>query len=37
MDLVTAVHRILENKLHYEKIVNEILKSRNKSNFKRNF
>lgn len=33
MDFVTAVHRILENKLHYGKKASEILKNRHKSNF----
>ena len=33
MDLVTAVHRVLEGKLHYSTKVTEILKSKNTSNF----
>lgn len=33
IDLVTAVHRILNNKFHYGKKVNEILKNRHASNF----
>lgn len=33
IDLVTAVHRVLENKFHYGKKVNEILKNRHASTF----
>lgn len=33
LDLVTAVHRLLEDKLHYGKKVAQLLKSKNRSNF----